>query len=294
MRKIVVDLSSEVPRFNEPVRRISTSVRGTTPKAGIQTHGPDRAAARPGLSGLPGGLVLDNPVSDEGEPEHSHTPPLTSIAISASTKALGESAGTGGPLLARPNQSLLWQTGHTTSGLALRAGRIVLVIGIGLLGLSTGEAVAQGPEPAPVSTRPQLRPEPVPMPSKPVSRPRSDEKSSPTSRTSQRTSREPQAPSTTQSAGTVRPRISSTQPSHSARPSSSRTPTKPVPSATTANQRATGERATTRNAVAATVPSDSESSNLLLFGGLALVALALEETLFLALSIRVLRSPAGH
>jgi cytoskeletal protein RodZ len=192
--------------------------------------------------------------------------------------------------LARPNHSFLWQTGHTTSGLALRAGRIVLVIGIGLLGLSTGEAVAQGPEPAPVSTRPQLRPEPVPVPSKPVSRPRSDEKSSPTSRTSQRTSREPQAPSTTQSAGTVRPRISSTQPTHSARPSSPRTPTKPVP----ANQRATGERATTRNALAATAPSDSESSNLLLIGGLVLVALALGETIFLALSIRVLRSPAGH
>lgn len=196
--------------------------------------------------------------------------------------------------MARPNQSLLWQTGHATSGLALPAGRILLVIGIGLLGLSTGEAVAQGPEPAPVSTRPQLRPEPVPVPSKPVSRPRSDQRSSSTSRTSQRTSREPQAPSTTQSAGTVLPRIRSLRPIHTARPSSSRTPAKPVHSASTANQRASGERATTRNALAATAPSDSESSNLFLFGGLALVALALGETIFLALSIRVLRSPAGH
>ena len=216
------------------------------------------------------------------------------MAISASTKASGGSAGTGGPLLAHPNQSLLWQARHATSGLALPAGRILLVIGIGLLGLSSGEAFAQGPEPAPVNKRPQLRPEPVRVAPKPVSRPRSDERSSSTSRTSQRTSREPQAPSTTQSAGTVRPRISSPQPTRTARPSSSRRPAKPVSSASTANQRGTGERATTRTALAATAPSDSERSTLFLFGGLALVALALGEMLFLALSVRVLRSPAGH
>lgn len=165
----------------------------------------------------------------------------------------------------------------------------VLLAAVGLLGVWSGAALAQGPrpEPAPTGSGGGLEPEPVPgnhaaTPPPPAAAPPA---SSP----------QPSAPSS-QSSGSVarfQPPVARVQSDRPARVTS--TPKKEAKAAV--RQRAPAVKSTQRHLERAvkTVAGKASSPDqrLLLFGGIALLVLALGEALFLTLSVRFLRRTAG-
>jgi cytoskeletal protein RodZ len=173
-------------------------------------------------------------------------------------------------------------------------GRLLLAVTVGVIGLGTGPALAQGsgPERPPVKAPSRLGPEPAPVasaatPSTSTSSSTSSSASTPSQATPATSSYQPVAVTTTT------PAQPQSRPATSATPKPK--PPPPKPKATHAVKTAvtslahTIQRPATRIALGA-VPAGSGDSNRLLFlGGLALLVLVLGDVAFLAFSARVLR-----
>lgn len=211
---------------------------------------------------------------------------MTSALRSASTTS-DKVHGDGGTLVALPARCLRqWGAG---SGCSPRARLFVAVVAAGLLGLGGGgKALAgggPGPEPAPpVGTHGAPSPEVAPVSGKAVS----------TTSTRSRQTSQGLRPSST-SAGRVAAPKTWTAP---ARPQASSTPVSRPPSqpprARKAHKAAAQPTARVRHlprreAIGALPPVGSRGSNLLLFGGLALLVLVLGDAMLLTLSARFLR-----
>jgi hypothetical protein len=164
---------------------------------------------------------------------------------------------------------------------------LMIVPAIGLLGIGTGPALAQGsgPEKPPVKAPAKLGPEPAPVAG-----------GSASAASSSGSSASQASPSTTSRPAVV---VTQTRTAVHAQPRSIVVPTPKPPPPTPAKPRAKKavesvahgiQASATRIAALGAAPGDSSNSNHLLFlGGLALLVLVLGDAAFLAVSARVLR-----
>lgn len=177
-------------------------------------------------------------------------------------------------------------------------GRLLLAVTVGVLGLGTGPALAQGsgPERPPVKAPSRLGPEPAPVAS--AATPSTSTSTSTSSSTS--TSASTSSQSTPASSSYQPVAVTTTTPAQpQSRPATIATPKPkpppPKPKATHAVKTAvtslahTIQRPATRIALGAVPAGSSDSNRLLFLGGLALLVLVLGDAAFLAFSARVLR-----
>jgi hypothetical protein len=185
----------------------------------------------------------------------------------------------------------LRHVGRAGTGCSPHARLLIALVAAGLLWVGGGgQALAEGPgpEPAPDGTHRAVRPEAAPVLRKVVSR--ATKGSRPTTSQGSRS-----ASSSVDRTGTrlatpkswIAPAPLKTSSAPRSRPPSRRTPAKQAPKR--AKQESPIARTSTREAVRALPPPGSRKSNLLLFGGLALLVLVLGDAMFLALSARFLR-----
>jgi cytoskeletal protein RodZ len=169
--------------------------------------------------------------------------------------------------------------------------RLLVAAAVGVLGVGSGPAAAQGsgPEKPPVKAPVRLSPEPAPVAK--ATAPTTVSTSTPAtsaSRTSPATTPPPAVAVTTTKAAQA-PRGSAEIPSPKPPPPA---PAKPKAKQAVQSLAQAVQRSTTRIAVGAAPAGSSGWNRLLFLGGVALLVLVLGDAAFIAFAARVLREPA--